>query len=47
MDAVVLILMLGVFVAIGVFRLPLQAVLLVAIPLSISVTFLMRRKVAA
>jgi len=30
-----------------VLRLPLQAVLLVAIPLSIGVTHLMRRKVAA
>ena len=47
MNAVVLILMLGVFVAIGVLRLPLQAVLLVAITLSIGVTYLMRRKVAA
>jgi chromate transporter len=47
MDVVVLILMLGVFTAIGVLRWPLQAVLLVAIPLSIGVTFLMRRKVAA
>ncbi|MEH2487899.1 chromate transporter [Bradyrhizobium sp. AZCC 2230] len=47
MDAVVLILMLGVFTAIGVFRWPLQAVLLVAIPLSIGVTSVMRRKVAA
>ena len=47
MDAVVLILMLGVFTAIGVFRWPLQAVLLVAIPLSIAITCVMRRKVAA
>lgn len=47
MDAVALILMLGVFTAIGVLRLPLQAVLLVAIPLSIGATFLLRRKVAA
>lgn len=46
-DVVVLILMLGVFVAIGVLRLPLHAVLLVAIPVSIGVTYLMRRKVAA
>ena len=45
MDAAALILMLAVFIAIGVFRLPLQAVLLVAIP--VSVIFLMRRKVAA
>lgn len=47
MDVVVLIQMIGVFTAIGVFRWPLQAVLLVAIPLSIGVTYLMRRKVAA
>ncbi|MBR0784109.1 chromate transporter [Bradyrhizobium iriomotense] len=47
MEAVALILMLGVFLAIGVLRLPLQAVLLVAIPVSIGVTFLLRRKVAA
>lgn len=47
MDVIVLILMIGVFTAIGVFRWPLQAVLLVAIPLSIGVTYLMRRKVAA
>jgi chromate transporter len=47
MDVVVIIMMLGVFTAIGVFRWPLQAVLLAAIPLSIGVTYLMRRKVAA
>jgi chromate transporter len=47
LDAVALILMLGVFLAIGVLRLPLQAVLLVAIPVSIGATSLMRRKVAA
>ena len=47
MDAVALILMLAVFTAIGVLRLPLQAVLLVAIPLSIAVSFVLRRKVAA
>ncbi|WP_439394268.1 chromate transporter [Bradyrhizobium sp. PMVTL-01] len=47
MEAVALILMLGVFLAIGVVRLPLQAVLLVAIPVSIGATSLLRRKVAA
>lgn len=47
MDVVVLILMLGVFTAIGLFRWPLQAVLLVAIPLSIGITYSMRRNVAA
>lgn len=46
-DSVALILMLGVFLAIGVVRLPLQAVLLVAIPVSVGATLLMRRKVAA
>jgi chromate transporter len=46
-DAVGLILMLAVFAAIGVLRLPLQAVLLVAIPVSIAVTFVLRRKAAA
>src|SRR6059058_3582113 len=43
MDVVVIVLMLGVFVAIGVLRLPLQAVLLVAIPVSIGATSLMRQ----
>lgn len=47
LDAIALILMLGVFLAIGVVRLPLQAVLLVAIPVSVGAAFLMRRKVAA
>jgi hypothetical protein len=34
----------AVFVAIGLLRLPLPAVLLVAIPLSIAITFAMRRR---
>ncbi len=42
-----LLLMAAVFVAIGALRLPLQAVLLVAIPISIAVTFALRRKVAS
>ncbi|WP_298244991.1 chromate transporter [uncultured Bradyrhizobium sp.] len=46
-DPLALILMLGVFLAIGVLRLPLPAVLLVAIPVSIGATFFLRRKVAA
>ena len=46
MDAVALALMLGVFAAIGVLRLPLQAVLLVAIPVSVGATYFLRRKVA-
>src|SRR6266581_2946673 len=36
----------AVFVAIGLLRLPLPAVLLVAIPLSIGITFAMRRRIA-
>ncbi|RQH13168.1 chromate transporter [Bradyrhizobium sp. RP6] len=46
-DPLAAILMLGVFLAIGVLRMPLQAVLLVAIPVSMSVTYFLRRKVAA
>jgi chromate transporter len=43
-DLVGLVVLAAVFVAIGVARLPLQAVLLVAIPLSIAVTFAMQRR---
>jgi chromate transporter len=46
-DWVGLVLMAAVFIAIGVLRLPLPAVLLVAIPLSISITLAMRRRPAA
>jgi chromate transporter len=46
-DLVGLILLVAVFVAIGVLRLPLSAVLLVAIPLSIAITFVLRRRPAA
>src|SRR6516164_7930877 len=45
-DVVGLLVMIAVFVAIGVLRLPLPAVLLVAIPLSIAITFAMRRNAA-
>jgi chromate transporter len=45
-DAVGLSLMAAVFVGIGVMRLPLQAVLLVAIPASIAITFALRRNIA-
>ena len=45
-DVVGLVVMIAVFVAIGVLRLPLPAVLLVAIPLSIAITFAMRRNAA-
>jgi chromate transporter len=37
----------AVFIAVGLLRLPLPAVLLVAIPLSIAITFAMRRRAAA
>ena len=43
-DLVGLLLLVAVFIAIGVARLPLQVVLLVAIPLSICITYLMRRR---
>ncbi|KYK47559.1 chromate transporter [Bradyrhizobium liaoningense] len=46
-DPFAVMLMLGVFLAIGVLRLPLQAVLLIAIPISIGLTYFLRRKVAA
>lgn len=42
-DVVGLLLMVAVFVAIGLLQLPLQAVLLVAIPISIAITFFRRR----
>ncbi|WP_213769665.1 chromate transporter [Bradyrhizobium sp. dw_78] len=45
-DAVGLIVLLAVFVAIGLVRLPLPAVLLVAVPASIAVTLVMRRRAA-
>jgi chromate transporter len=43
-DLVGLLVLTAVFIAIGVVRLPLQAVLLVAIPLSIAITFGMQRR---
>ena len=46
-DAVALVILLAVFVAIGVARLPLAMVLLVAVPLSIAITLLMRRRAAS
>jgi chromate transporter len=46
-DLVGLLILAMVFIAIGVLRLPLPAVLLVAIPLSIAITVVMRRRVAA
>jgi chromate transporter len=46
-DLVGLVLLAAVFVAIGLLRLPLQIVLLVAIPISIAISFAVRRKPAA
>ena len=46
-DAVAFVVMVLVFIAIGIMRLPLQAVLLVAIPISLGITFLIRRRGAA
>jgi chromate transporter len=43
-DAVGLVFLLAVFVAIGVARLPLATVLLVAVPISLAVTIVMRRR---
>jgi chromate transporter len=46
-DLVALVVMAAVFVAIGLARLPLPAVLLVAIPLSLVITIVARRRAAA
>jgi chromate transporter len=46
-DPVALLILLAVFAAIGVLRLPLPAVFLAAIPLSIAITFVMRRRALA
>jgi chromate transporter len=46
-DVAALAVMVLVFLAIGIARLPLQAVLLVMAPLSIAITFVMRRRGAA
>jgi chromate transporter len=46
-DLVALVIMAAVFTAVGLLRLPLPAVLLVAIPCSIAVTFVMRGRVTA
>jgi chromate transporter len=43
-DAVGLVILVAVFIAIGLVRLPLQAVLLVAIPLSLGITYFMQRR---
>lgn len=46
-DIVGLIMMIAVFVAIGLARLPLQAVLLIAVPASIGITLVLMRRVSA
>jgi chromate transporter len=46
-DPVALAMLAAVFAAVGLLRLPLPMVLLVAMPLSIAITFVMRRRVAA
>jgi chromate transporter len=46
-DLVALVVMAATFVAIGVLRLPLAAVLIVGIPVSIAITYAMRRRGAA
>ena len=46
-DLIGLAVLAAVFIAIGLARLPLQVVLLVAIPLSIAITFVMRRRALA
>ena len=46
-DLVGLLILAAVFVAIGLLRLPLPAVLLVAIPLSIAITLIVRRRMTA
>jgi chromate transporter len=45
-DVIALLLMVAVFIAIGLARLPLAAVLLVAIPISIAITWWVRREAA-
>jgi chromate transporter len=46
-DLVGLVVLTAVFIAVGPLRLPLPAVLLVAIPLSIAISFVMRRRATA
>jgi chromate transporter len=45
-DVIALLVMIAVFIAIGIVRLPLAAVLLVAIPVSIAITWWMRKETA-
>ena len=46
-DLVALVVMIAVFIAIGLARLPLPAVLLVAIPPSLAITMVARRRAAS
>ena len=46
-DVIALLVMVAVFIAIGLLRLPLAAVLLAAIPISILITYVIRNKAAA
>jgi chromate transporter len=46
-DVIALLVMVAVFIAIGLLRMPLAAVLLAAIPISILITYVMRNKEAA
>jgi chromate transporter len=46
-DVAALVVMLAVFAAIGLLRWPLQAVLLVAVPVSLAITLVMRRRASA
>jgi chromate transporter len=46
-DLVGLVVLVAVFLAVGLLRLPLPAVLLVAMPLSIAISFVMCRRVPA
>ena len=46
-DVISLVVMVAVFVAIGLARLPLQAVLLVAVPISVGIVIIMKRRPAA
>jgi chromate transporter len=46
-DVISLVVMVAVFIAIGLARLPLQAVLLVAVPISVGIVIVMRRRAAA
>jgi chromate transporter len=45
-DVIALLVMVAVFIAIGILRLPLATVLLVAIPISIAITWWMRKEAA-